>query len=163
MKILIFTEGTILMHKNANGLSRGRIVEQIRNKEKSVKEYTSYIPIGNCVNKLKKWKSQGAKIFYLTSRKKVTEVSDIKNVLNKFNFPKGKLLFREKGEIYARIAEKIKPDILIEDNCESIGGMKEMTITNVNQSIKNKIKSIVIREFEGIDFLPDEVDELKKL
>lgn len=30
MKILVFTEGTILMHKGAEGLSRQEIVEQSR-------------------------------------------------------------------------------------------------------------------------------------
>jgi hypothetical protein len=29
MKILVFTEGTIIMHKNASGLSRKQIVKQV--------------------------------------------------------------------------------------------------------------------------------------
>jgi len=52
------------------------------------------------------------------------------------------------------------PDILIEDDCESIGGKNEMTITHINPKLKTKIKSITIKEFEGIDHLPDKISEL---
>ena len=69
-------------------------------------------------------------------------------------------MFRKKGEQYKDVAEKILPDILIEDDCESIGGIKEMTITNVKPEIKKKIKSVVIKEFGGIDELPDKLNPL---
>ncbi len=49
------------------------------------------------------------------------------------------------------------PDILIEDNCESIGGVKEMVYTNIKNKLKDKIKHIVVKEFEGIDHLPDKL------
>ena len=51
---------------------------------------------------------------------------------------------------------------LIEDDCESIGGEKEMTITFVKPEIKQKIKSIVVKEFSRIDDLPNEVSNLMK-
>ena len=51
---------------------------------------------------------------------------------------------------------------MIEDDCESIGGEKEMTITFVKSEIKQKIKSIIIKEFNGIDHLPDNVEEIIK-
>ena len=35
-----------------------------------------------------------------------------------------------------------------------------MTITNVRPAIKKKIKSIVVKEFSGIDKLPDNVKKL---
>ena len=54
------------------------------------------------------------------------------------------------------------PDFLIEDDCESIGGEKEMTITFIKPEIKEKIKSVVVKEFGGIDYLPDNLDELLK-
>ena len=38
------------------------------------------------------------------------------------------ILCREKGEQYREIVERIKPDILIEDDCKSIGGQKEWCI-----------------------------------
>ena len=52
------------------------------------------------------------------------------------------------------------PNFLVEDDCESIGGINEMVITNVKPEIKKKIKSIPIKEFGGIDYLPDKVSKL---
>jgi len=49
MRILIFTEGTIIIHKNAVGHTREEIVNQVEENEKSVYDYKSYIPIGNAV------------------------------------------------------------------------------------------------------------------
>ena len=151
MKILIFTEGTILMHKNAKDLKRNKIVQQVKDKESSVHDYSSYVPISNAVKKLKIWAKQGFKIFYLTSRKKSNEINDIKKVLKKYSFPKGELLYRKAGENYVDVAKKVMPNILIEDNCESIGGKKEMTINHIDQKIKKRIKSLIVKEFGGID------------
>lgn len=163
MKILIFTEGTILMHKNAVGHTRDEIVKQVKAKEKSVHNYKSYVPVGNAVKKLQKWKKDGAEILYLTSRKKPEEIEQIQNVLKKFKFPDGQFLFRRKDEEYKDVAERIIPDILVEDDCESIGGIDEMTITRIKPKIKKKIKSIPIKEFGGIDYLPDKIFALRKV
>jgi hypothetical protein len=43
---------------------------------------------------------------------------------------------------------------LIEDDCESIGGEKEMVYPYIKKELKSKIKSVIIKEFEGIDNLP---------
>lgn len=148
------------MHKSAIGLTRNKIILQVKNKEKSVKDYGSYVPIGNAVEKLKKWNEQGAQIFYLTSRTNTDEINDVKNVLKTFNFPEGKLLFRKNEERYCDVVERLIPNMLIEDDCESIGGASEMTIAHLKPEIKKKIKSIIIEEFGGIDFLPDRVSSL---
>lgn len=160
MKILIFTEGTIIMHRNALGLNSKEIINQVKAKEKSVHNYKSYVPIGNAVKKLRNWKNKGIEILYLTSRKKPKETQQIRYILKKFNFPEGQLLFRKMNEEYKDIVERIAPDILIEDNCESIGGINEMMITYVKPKIKKKIKSILLNEFEGIDHLPDNISML---
>ena len=160
MRILIFTEGTIIMHKNAVGHTRDEIVKQIEAKEKSVHDYKSYVSVGNAVKKLQNWKNDGAEILYLTSRRKPEEIQQIQNVLKKFKFPDGQLLFRQKNEEYKDVAERIIPDVLIEDDCESIGGIDEMTITHVKPEIKKKIVSIPIKEFGGIDHLPDKISAL---
>ena len=81
----------------------------------------------------------------------------IQAVLKKFNFPDGQFLFRRKDEEYKDVAERIIPDILVEDDCESIGGINEMAITHVKPEIKKKIKFIPIKEFGGIDHLPDKI------
>jgi hypothetical protein len=163
MKILVFTEGTLIMHSAGIDRSRKEIVKQVEENEPSVKNYGSYVPVGRAQLKLKSWIEQGAELFYLTSRKTVEEIQQIRNVLDKNNFPKGDLIFREQSEEYRNVAERIKPDILIEDDCESIGGEKEMTYTHIKPEIKNQIKSVVIKEFSGIDSLPDNLDALKLL
>ncbi|MBI5135541.1 hypothetical protein HZA86_04910 [Candidatus Uhrbacteria bacterium] len=158
MKILIFTEGTILMPKNGVGHDRSTIVKQVIEQESSVKSYAEYVPIGDAIEKIKKWKEQGEEIVYLTSRRTDKEINDIRGVLQ--NFPTGTLEFRKDAEEYKDVAERVIPEILIEDDCESIGGEKGMTITFVKPEMKQKIKSIIVKEFGGIDHLPDNVSDL---
>ncbi|TSC56936.1 MAG: Uncharacterized protein Greene071421_446 [Parcubacteria group bacterium Greene0714_21] len=171
MKILVFLQGTLIMHKNAVGKTREEIIEQVKAQGESVRDFSSYVPIGNAVDKLKKWTKQGAEIFYLsalTEDKKARGDEIIgkegikvdQEILNRYGFPKGEIYHRQKGESYAQIAEKIVPDILIEDDCESIGGEKAMTITFVRPEIKKMIKSVVVKEFSGVDHLPDNIKDL---
>ena len=61
---------------------------------------------------------------------------------------------------YKDIIEVVRPDVLIEDDCKSIGGSWQMCITYVQPQIKDTIKSIVVKEFKGIDYLPHIVHEL---
>lgn len=162
MKILIFTEGTILQHKNATGESRTEIVQQVKDNEKTVHDFSTYIPIRNAVEKIKNWQKQGAEIYYLTSRKTKTELISIRDVLKRNNFPNiENLFFRKNNERYNDIAERITPDVLIEDDCESIGDEKEMTYTNIKPELKSKIKLISVKEFGGIDHLPDSINDLR--
>ncbi|MFC1936145.1 hypothetical protein ACFLYP_00610 [Chloroflexota bacterium] len=160
MKILVFLHGTTIMHKSALGVSRIDRVKQVEDQEKSVRDFASYVPIGGAVDKLQKWKDLGAEILYLSSHKNIEDVDKDRQVLKKFNFPEGQVLFRQKGQAYKEVAETIAPDVLIEDDCESIGGKDEMTITFVKPEIKAKIKSIPVKEFGGIDHLPDNISEL---
>jgi len=161
LKILIFTEGTVIMHYGGIGHTCEEIVRQVKEREKTVRDWAIYVPIGNAAIKLDIWKKQGAEINYLTSRMKSEEVETIKQVFKRFYFPDGQLFFRRKSQQYQDIAEEIVPDILIEDDCESIGGAKEMTITHLKPEIKARIKSIPVKEFGGIDHLPDDVTALK--
>jgi len=156
------------MHKNAVGHTREEIVKQSKGlfwvfRDKSVHDYKSYVPIGNAVKKLQRWKKDGAEILYLTSRRKPEEVQQIQYVLKKFKFPDGQLLFRQKGEEYKDVAEKLIPDILVEDDCESIGGRQEMTYPYIRPNFKKMIKSVVVKEFGGIDHLPDKISQFLTL
>lgn len=160
MKILIFLQGTLIMHKGAEGKTREERVKQVIDGDPSVCDYASYIPVGNAVEKLKSWQSQGAEILYLSSHETAEDVEKDKTILDKYDFPKGQVFYRQNGESYQDIVERIIPDILIEDNCESIGGEKEMTITFVKPEIRQKIKSIVVKEFSGIDHLPNNLSGL---
>lgn len=92
---------------------------------------------------------------------KPDEAADIKYILEKYNFPDSQnLLFRKQEEQYKDVCERLMPDILIEDDCESIGGEIEMTYPHIRIDLKKKIKSVVVKEFGGIDHLPDNISEL---
>lgn len=159
------------MHKNAVGKTRQEIIKQVEEQEDSVRDFRSYVPIGHAPEKLRRWTEQGAEICYLSA---LTEDKKARGdevvgkeglqaeyaMLDTYGFPKGKVYHRQKGEQYRDIAERIIPNVLIEDDCESIGGEKEMTITFVKPAIWQKIKSVVVKEFSGIDHLPNEVRDL---
>lgn len=146
VKIMIFTEGTILGPPN--------IFKHFK--------HSLYTPIKNSVKTIKSWEEQGAEILYFTSRKKFREVQSIKEILIKHNFPGGYIYYRDKSEKYSNIVEFAAPDILIEDDCRSIGGKWQMCITYVKSEIKEKVNSIVVKEFNGIDDLPLSLSDLLK-
>lgn len=181
MKILVFTEGTILIPKFAEGLTREEIIrlneQEVAERKKvahlykssfdipfkpnSAHDFANYIPHGRSVEKIKKWHDQGAVILYISSRESEKELDAIKQVLIKYGFPTPeKLYYRLPGEEYKDVAERLMPDILIEDDCESIGGTDEMVYPHIKTELKEKIKSVVIKEFEGIDHLPDDLAKL---
>lgn len=171
MKILVFLQGTVIMHKSSIGKTRQERVNDSIEQGELVHDFASYVPIGNAPKKLQIWVNQGAEINYLSALtenkkargdeivgKKGLEVDQ--KILEKYGFPKGEIYHRIKGESYADIAEKIMPDILIEDDCESIGGEKEMTYPYIKPELKTKTKQIVVKEFEGIDHLSDNSEQL---
>lgn len=145
MKIMVFLHGT------ATKPAKWDIAGQ---------SFAHYVPTGKAVEKLKSWVSQGAEICYLTSHEKAAGVAVDKKVLAKYGFPEGEIYYRQNGEAYKDVAERVMPDILIEDDCASIGGEPEMTYPHIREDLKPKIKSIVVKEFQGIDHLPDSVNEL---
>lgn len=149
------------MPESAIGHSRDEIVQQVINHGQSVKNYATYVPVADSVNKIRNWAGQGAEIIYMTSRKEQKEIAEIQNVLDQNNFPKGTLEYRRTNEKYEDVAERIMPDILIEDDCESIGGVKEMTYPHIKLEVKENIKSIIVKEFGGIDYLPDNIGFLQ--
>ncbi|MFH1631205.1 MAG: methyltransferase domain-containing protein [Candidatus Aenigmatarchaeota archaeon] len=170
IKIMVFLHGTTIMHKTAFGVSAKERLKQVARGDKSVCDQSSYVPIGNVIKKLKKWKAQGADILYLSplTKSKSVRVDERasekdfdgeKSVLLRYGFPKGRLYHRKTGEQYKDIVEKAIPDVLIEDDCKSIGGVKEMSITYVRSNIKKKIVSMIVKEFNGIDNLPDDIHD----
>lgn len=146
ISIMIFSEGTILGPKNISHHFN----------------HASYIPIKNSVNIINSWEEQGADIMYFTSRKKLKEVQEIQEILIKNNFAGRYLYYRNNKQKYKDIVEFVAPNILIEDNCRSIGGKWQMCITYVKPEMKERIKSIVVKEFTGIDDLPLLLPDLLK-
>ncbi len=164
MKILVFLHGTTIMHKDAEGLAREIIVRQVMEGDTSVHDYASYIPVGDAARKLQEWNAQGAEICYLSSHKGAKDVETDKSVLKKHDFPDGQVFYRRNREEYKDVVERIQPlpDLIVEDDCESIGGGIEMVYPNLKPELKDKIKSIIVKEFQGIDHIPDEISELMK-
>lgn len=159
-KILIFLHGTAIMHSTGKNQPREIRVQQSARRDPEVLDYASYIPVEGAVEKIYAWKKQGADICYLSSHEDEADVEKDRAVLKRFNFPDGDIFYRKNGESYATAVEQIMPDILIEDDCESIGGVSEMTYPSLRAEIKSKIKSIVVKEFQGIDHLSDNLNEL---
>ncbi len=161
MKIMVFLHGTTIMHRGAHGRARGERVKQVIECEASVRDFSSYVPVGNVVRKLRGWVQQGAQIVYMSSHQTGDDLEKDFEVLRKFGFPEGKVIFRRSGEEYRNAAERVMPDIIIEDDCESIGGETEMIYPQVETVLRGKIRSIVVKEFAGIDHLPDELSALQ--
>ncbi len=134
MKIMIFIEGTTFYTRFPMFLFT---------------KY-GYKPIGNAVEIVNAWQGEGHDI-YLCSYVRRGRYKFIKSIIDFYGMKYTEILCRSKGEQYSEIAEQLKPDILIEDDCKSIGGQKEWCITNVKDELKVKIKSVIVPEFEGID------------
>lgn len=134
MKIMVFIEGTTFCTNFPLFL---------------ISKY-GYKPIGNAVEVVNTWQAEGHAI-YLCSYVRKRRYGFIKQIIDFYGMKYTEILCREKGEQYSEIVERIKPDILIEDDCKSIGGQKEWCITNVREEIKAGIHSIIVPEFKGID------------
>ena len=160
MKIMVFLHGTVLMHRTALGQTREERVRQVIAGDESVQDFASYVPAGDAVRKLQRWQSQNAELVYLSSQQDLADLEKDRTVLRRYGFPDGPVLHRQNEERYADIAARIRPDVFIEDDCESIGGEEEMTYPHIAPELKAIVKSIVVKEFGGIDHLPDNVHDL---
>jgi hypothetical protein len=160
MKVAVFLHGTTIMHRSALGRAREERVRQVQQGDASVRDFASYVPAGNAASKLHTWSKQGVEIVYLSSHRRPKHVEQDQAVLGTYHFPNGQVVFRGPGETYRDVAERVLPDILIEDDCESIGGQKEMIYPQLRPELQSRITSIVVKEFEGIDHLPDDLAAL---
>src|SRR5262245_42913518 len=98
MKIAVFLHGTTIMHRGAVGCAREERVRQVRQREASVRDYWSYVPIGDAARKLGAWSAQGAEIVYVSSHKRPEDVAADRSVLDAYQFPPGLVTFRAPGE-----------------------------------------------------------------
>lgn len=158
---MVFLHGTVIMHRGAHGRARGERVRQVIEREASVRDFSSYVPVGDAVRKTRGWTQQGAQIVYMSSHQTDDDLEKDREVLRRYGFPQGEVQFRRVGEEYGDAAERVMPDIIIEDDCESIGGKTEMIYPQIEAELRGKIRSIVVKEFAGIDHLPDELSALQ--
>jgi hypothetical protein len=160
MKVMVFLQGTAIMHKSALSRTREDRIKQVLDGDPSIVDFASYVPVGEVVQKLQAWRREGAEIIYLSSHRKTEDVEVDRSVLRKYGFPEGQIFYRRAGEQYSDVAENVRPDILVEDDCTSIGGRHEMTYPHLRPEVKAEVKSIVVGEFGGLDHLPDDISAL---
>lgn len=134
MKIMIFIEGTTFYTRPFLFLFSKR----------------GYVPIGNAVKVINNLYNKGNEV-YLCSYVRINRYKFIKSIVDYYKINYTEILCRDKNEQYSNLVEKVMPDIIIEDDCKSIGGEKQCCITNVKEDIKMNIKSIIVEEFKGID------------
>jgi len=145
MRLLVFLHGTVLIHAGGVGVTRS--------------ERVAYVPVGEAVAKLRRWQDAGAVVDYLSSHRNPDDVALDALVLRTHGFPAGRVFARRPGETYGDIAGREAPDVLIEDDCESIGA-NQITYSQIPSAARARIKSIIIPEFGGIDRLPDDPQAL---
>jgi hypothetical protein len=156
LRIAVFLHGTTIMHRGGVGRTRDERVAQVRRGETSVPEFRSYVPIGDAAAKVRRWVAAGAEVVYLSSHRRPEDVAADEAVLRRHGFPSAPVEYRAPGESYADVASRVSPAVIVEDNCESIGGNREMTYPALPERARERIASVVVREFQGIDHLPDD-------
>jgi hypothetical protein len=156
VRVMVFLHGTTIMHAAGVDGPREIRVRQSKERDPSVTDYPNYVPIGHAAEKLEAWASKGAEIVYLSSHRDSLGVVADRVVLNRYAFPPGDILWRAEGESYGDVVARAAPDVLVEDDCESIGGRGETATAHLSPEVAKKVRSLVVREFEGIDHLPDD-------
>jgi hypothetical protein len=161
MHLLVFLHGTAIMHRGAVGRTRAeRVAQACSGADPTVRDFASYVPVDGVVAKLRRWEDEGCRIDYLTSHRDPMDIAKDAGVLQRHGFPLGRILAREPGESYADVVRREVPDVLIEDDCESIGDPAEITYQQMGPDLRARVKSIVVPEFGGIDHLPDSLAAL---
>lgn len=135
-KIMIFIEGTTFYTKPVLFLFTKK----------------GYLPIGQSIKIINDLYDKGNEI-YLCSYVRKNRYIFIQSIMDYYKVKYTKILCRDKNEEYSHLVERIQPDILIEDDCKSIGGEKNWCITNVKEEIKQNINSIIVEEYSGIDHI----------
>jgi hypothetical protein len=160
MKIMVFTHGTIVMQGEGVGVSREERVRQSIERRPSIFDLANYAPVEHALSKLWTWHNRRAELHYLGPSRKPENMAKNEQILRHLGFPSGPLHHRGPTETYAEVVERVSPDVYIEDDCESIGGGAEMATPYLRAAARAHIKVIVVPEFGGIDFLPDDPTQL---
>jgi hypothetical protein len=157
---MVFLHGTSIMHSSAIGQHRTARVRQVKSKDPAVLDYASYVPTEGAVAKVTAWQRRGGDICYLSSHRTAAAAAIDRAVLAAHGFPAGEVYYRAHGESYADVARRWCADLVIEDDCESIGGRAHTTASELARSPGRAVPCVVVPEFGGLTHLPDELDEL---
>jgi hypothetical protein len=74
-------------------------------------------------------------------------------------FPPGRIVSRGPGQTYGDLVARESPDILIGDDCESIG-VQEMAYLQAPAETRRGVGSIIVPELGGFGDLPDSLAQL---
>ena len=162
MKIGVFLHGTAIMHSAAAGVQRDERVQQVRRRDPSVADFASYIPTPGTAQKLAAWERHGATIVYLSSHRRRDGIRADKSVIRRYGFPPGPVHGRQEGEGYGPIVARLGLDVLVEDDCESIGGAAQTCAAQASSAGRQSVRFVVLPEFSGLTGLPDDPAELLK-
>lgn len=160
MNIMVFLHGTAIMHAAAAGQPRAERVRQSRRGGPSVRDFASYLPAEAAVRKVAAWQCGGAQICYLSSHRAAQDVALDQDVLARHGFPAGQVYYRQPGESYADVVRRARAGLLIEDDCESIGGVAQTTRASLAAGPGPAVRCIVVPEFGGLAHLPDDPAQL---
>jgi len=156
----VFLHGTAIMHASAVGLARDECAEQVRRRDPSVLDFASYVPTPGTTEKLAAWDGHGAALVDLSSHSRADDIRADESVIRRHGFPAGPVHGRQQGEDYASLAARLQLDVLVEDDCESIGGAAETCAAQLSSQGKRSPPCVVVPEFAGLARLPDNPAEL---
>jgi hypothetical protein len=162
MKVGVFLHGTAIMHAAAAGAERDERVRQVLRRDPSVLDFASYVPTPGTAQKLAAWQRHGATIVYLSSHRHRDDIRADESVIGRYRFPAGPVHGREEGEDYGSLVERLGLDVLVEDDCQSIGGTAQTCAAELNPASRQSLRCVVLPEFHGLADLPDDPSELFK-
>ena len=155
MKVGVFLHGTAIMHAAAAGVNRDERVRQVRRGDPTVPDFASYIPAPGTADKLAAWHRHGAILIYLSSHRRPDDLRADESVLRRHGFPPGPVHGRQQGEDYGPLVERLGLDVLVEDDCESIGGAAQTCAAQLSPAGRQSVRCVVLPEFSGLAGLPD--------
>ena len=148
------------MHATAAGRPRAERVRQSRERGRAVLDFAGYGPADGAVEKVLAWQRRGAVICYLSSHQNAADVELDRAVLARWDFPAGTVFWRQPGEGYAGVARRAQADVVVEDDCESIGGAGQTTAAGLAALPGRAVTCVVVPEFGGLAHLPDDPTQL---
>jgi hypothetical protein len=154
MKVGVFLHGTAIMHTAAAEVDREERVQQVRRRDPSVGDFASYIPTPGTTAKLAAWARHGATLVYLSSHRRPEDIRADEAVIHRHGFPNGPVHGREHAEDYGALVERLGLDLLVEDDCESIGGTAQTCAAQLTATGRQTPRCVVLPEFSGLATLP---------
>lgn len=160
MKVGVFLHGTAIMHVTAAAVERDERVRQVRRRDPAVRDFASYIPTPGTKEKLAAWNRHGATLVYLSSHRRPEHIRADESVIRRNGLPAGPVHGRSEGEEYGALVERLRLDVLVEDDCESIGGAAQTCAAQLSLAGRRSVRCVVLPEFSGLAGLPDNPAEL---